>query len=175
MHDDGTALDHAVERLNALDPQEFHAVFAACLDIDRWVRALEAERPFASADALVSAADRHAAAITPEEVGTAIARHPRIGEKAAGSDTESAWSRAEQAGVSLADARTAASLSRGNTDYEERFGHIYLVCANGRSGDELLADLNSRLSNDPAAETRVVAEEFRKIALVRVRKLLLEP
>ncbi|MBB6170880.1 2-oxo-4-hydroxy-4-carboxy-5-ureidoimidazoline decarboxylase [Nocardiopsis mwathae] len=164
--------DPGLARVNALPPAEFHTEFARCLDVDRWVRALAAERPFASREALLAAADTHARGMTDDEVRTAIARHPRIGERAQGTDTESRWSRGEQSAVTAAGADAEAAFRAANAAYEARFGHIYLVCASGRSSQELLDDLKRRMDNDPAAETRVVADEFRKIALVRVGKVV---
>lgn len=165
----GEDADPAIARVNALTAEEFRTEFAQCLDIPRWVEELERARPFRDRESLTAAADARAAAITDDEVAGALARHPRIGERADGKDTESAWSRGEQSGVSdTAQGRFQAA----NAAYEERFGHIYLVCASGRSGEELLADLDGRLGNDPATESRVVAGELRKIALLRVAKLL---
>lgn len=162
----------ALERLNALPADAFRAELARCLDIDRWTGALEQARPFADRAALLAAAGAHAEHLTDAEVGTALARHPRIGEKSAGADTESRWSRQEQSAVSDAGAPAEQAFAAANAAYEERFGHIYLVCASGRSPEDLLADVEKRLGHSPAEEKRVVAEEFRKIALLRVEKVL---
>lgn len=169
--------DPAIERVNALTAERFRAELAQCLDIDRWVGALERERPFRDRDALTRSADGHAAEITDEEVTGALARHPRIGQQAPpaapngtpGGSAEAAWSRGEQSGVSDT---VQEEFRAANAAYEERFGQIYLVCASGRSGPELLADLDERLANTPATEARVVAGELRKIALLRLAKLL---
>ncbi|MGI5118442.1 2-oxo-4-hydroxy-4-carboxy-5-ureidoimidazoline decarboxylase [Marinactinospora thermotolerans] len=167
-----TGVDSGLSRVNALSAEEFQTEFARCLDIDRWVTALERERPFNDRTALFAAADAHARTITDDEVAKALARHPRIGERATGRDTESAWSRGEQAGVDTGRSDVRDAFQAANAEYERRFGQIYLVCASGRSGEELLADLTDRLGNDPATEARVVADELRKIALVRVEKVL---
>ena len=89
--------------------------------------------------------------------------HPRIGARVTGQ------SAAEQSGV--ADEARAA-LEAGNAAYEERFGHVFLICATGLSGAQLLAALRGRLGNDEAAERAVAAAELRKITLLRVRKAL---
>lgn len=163
-----------LQRINAMPPDELRTMLAACLDIDRWVDALLAERPYASAEALLGAADRHARGLTAEEVAGALARHPRIGERAQGKGTEAAWSRKEQSGMDAAEDATREALREGNAAYERRFGHIYLVCATGRSSADMLADLQVRLGNDPETEAGVVADELRKIALTRVEKLVKE-
>jgi 2-oxo-4-hydroxy-4-carboxy-5-ureidoimidazoline decarboxylase len=110
--------------------------------------------------------------MTPEDWREAFAHHPRIGESAA-ADGEArmraAWSQEEQAGVT-GSGRTA--FAAANRAYEARFGHIYLVCASGRSGQELLDDLTARLGHDAATELRVAAGEQRRIMQLRLQKLL---
>ena len=100
-----------------------------------------------------------------------LAAHPRIGEKAAGNGAEAAWSREEQSAVEQ-DAAVQQALAEGNRAYEQRFDRVFLICATGRSGEEVLADLRSRLGNDEATEAAVVADELRKIALLRLRRVV---
>jgi OHCU decarboxylase len=105
----------------------------------------------------------------------AFRAHPRIGENKADAgqtDREKAWSTGEQAGMLTAAAQTQQALAEGNRRYEERFGYIYIVCATGRTAEEMLNLLTERLSNDPAAEILVAAEEQRKITRLRLEKLL---
>lgn len=168
-------LDPGLARVNDLPPEAFRATFAQCLNIDRWVEALLTERPYADRSTLLDAADRHARGVTDDEVDAALARHPRIGERASGSDRESAWSRGEQSRFGSSGGSNASGedeFHRAQAAYEAQFGRIYLVCASGRTRDDLLGDLRSRLDNDPATERRVVADELRKIALLRIGKAL---
>ncbi|MFD6950575.1 OHCU decarboxylase [Nocardiopsis sp. TSRI0078] len=171
-----TGPDPGLDRLNKLPEEELRARLAQCLNVDRWVGALVAEAPFPDRAALLASADRHARSITADEAATALARHPRIGEKASGGDTESAWSRGEQSVFASAgddaSARVQRIFAHAQREYEDRFGQIYLVCASGRSSRELLADLVDRLSNDRGTELRVVGDELRKIAGLRLVKLL---
>ncbi|GAB3440981.1 2-oxo-4-hydroxy-4-carboxy-5-ureidoimidazoline decarboxylase [Streptomonospora sediminis] len=171
----GTDPDPGLSRLNALPAAALRSELAQCLDVDRWVGALAAEAPFADRGTLLARADAHARDITAEEVATALARHPRIGEQAAGKGTEAAWSRGEQSAFA-AETGDAAALQRifrfAQQEYENRFGQIYLVCASGRGPRELLADLVERLGNDPGTELSVVGGELRKIAGLRLAKLL---
>jgi 2-oxo-4-hydroxy-4-carboxy-5-ureidoimidazoline decarboxylase len=139
------------------------AQLTTCLAVPRWVHEIMAGRPYADKAAMIAAADRAAATLTPDEVAGALAGHPRIGERG------SALSQSEQSGV---DSTAADEFVAANVAYEERFGRIYLVCASGRSGAELLADLRSRLDNDPETEIAVTARELRKIALLRLEKVL---
>jgi OHCU decarboxylase len=105
----------------------------------------------------------------------AFQAHPRIGEKkAAAAQSEEArkWSAQEQSGIRDAAADTMAALAEGNRDYEQRFGFIFIVCATGKSSEEMLAILQRRLQNDAETEIAVAAEEQRKITRLRLEKLL---
>ncbi|GHC89345.1 OHCU decarboxylase [Nocardiopsis terrae] len=172
----GSTPDPGLARLNALSREELRTELAQCLNVDRWVEAVASEAPYADRGTLLARADGHARGITAEEVATALDRHPRIGEKAEGRDTESAWSRGEQSAFAAdtddASARVQRIFTFAQGEYEGRFGQIYLVCASGRSSRELLADLVDRLDNDRETELSVVGEELRKISGLRLVKLL---
>jgi 2-oxo-4-hydroxy-4-carboxy-5-ureidoimidazoline decarboxylase len=105
-----------------------------------------------------------------QAAGERAAGERAAGERAAGE--RAGWSEREQAGVDTADEALMRALADGNRAYEQRFGHIYLACATGRTGRELLALLTERLGNDPAAEWRVVAAELEKINQIRLRQLI---
>lgn len=162
------ALD--IDEFNAMDADAVAATLRACLDIVEWVTTVAAGRPYRQADDLYAAGAAAASDITWPQVAGALDRHPRIGERtaaAAGSATEKTWSAAEQAGVAETSAQ---ALAQGNADYERRFGHIFLICASGLSGEQILADLQARLTFDPVAERAVVMTELRKIAALRLAK-----
>jgi allantoicase len=129
-----------------------------------WVRRMMAARPLADAFA---AADEIWSSLGRDDILEAFAAHPRIGEKKA-----SAWASREQSGTATASDDTMRALAEANTEYERRFGHIYIVCATGKSADEMLQSARQRLSNDPEAELRVAAEEQRKIMQLRLMKLV---
>ncbi len=153
-----------------VEPQEsLQRTLLACCDVPSWAQAVIEGRPYADLDALVAAADTAARRLTADEVERAIAAHPRIGERAQGQSTHASWSRGEQAGVSQDD-QTKAALLDGNRAYEERFGKVFLICASGLSAEQILTRLNERLTNDDDTESAVIADELRKIALVRLRK-----
>jgi 2-oxo-4-hydroxy-4-carboxy-5-ureidoimidazoline decarboxylase len=143
----------------------------ACCDVPAWAAAVAGGRPYADAEAVYAAADSAARRLTDAEVDRALAAHPRIGEKAGGESTGARWSRGEQSGVGR-DGPTRAALEEGNRAYEDRFGRVFLICASGLSGEEMLARLQRRLGNDDATEAGVVADELRAIALLRLRKVL---
>ena len=163
-----------LEELNRADRSELLATLLACCDVPSWAEAVVAGRPYADVDGLLATADLAARRMTPAEVAQALAAHPRIGERAQGAGTEAAWSRQEQSGVSR-DERTQSELAEANRAYEERFGRVFLICATGLSAEEVLAAARQRLGNDEATEEDVVADELRKIAVLRLRKVLEEP
>jgi 2-oxo-4-hydroxy-4-carboxy-5-ureidoimidazoline decarboxylase len=161
----------SLSEFNAAPADVASAELAACCDVPAWVDAVRDGRPYADVDEALAVADKSARSFSPDDVDRALAAHPRIGEKAAGSGTEAAWSRQEQSGVSR-DADTKDALVEGNRAYEERFNRVFLICASGLAGDQVLAALRARLGNDDATESAVVADELRKIALLRLERLL---
>ena len=157
-----------LERLNGLPDGAAREELLTCCSSARWAAEVASGRPFASADEIIARSDAAVAGLTQADLEQALAGHPRIGDRPGAG----AWSRQEQAGVATADQAIVCALADGNQAYERRFGHIYLVCATGRSGAELLALLRERLGNDSAAEWDVVRRELAKINQIRLRKLL---
>jgi 2-oxo-4-hydroxy-4-carboxy-5-ureidoimidazoline decarboxylase len=154
---------------NRLPAEAARLALLDCCPVARWADELVAGRPYRSAAGLLRRSDRAVAALPQADLAAALDGHPRIGDRAAASRR---WSGREQAGVAAAGPATLRALADGNQAYEQRFGHIYLVCAAGRTAAELLAVLRSRLANDPAAEWEVVRSELQKINRVRLGKLL---
>jgi OHCU decarboxylase len=166
-----------VRALDALAPDDAATVLRACCGAPRWVAGMVAERPFETLDALLAVADEIWWALGPIDWLEAFAHHPRIGEQRAAiaQDAQAAaWSSREQAGAADAADPVRAALAEVNRAYEARFGHIYIVCAAGKSADELLAIAQARLANDPDVELRVAAEEQRKITRLRLETLFAE-
>ena len=148
---------------NAAAPQDAVAVMLSCCSSTRFAATMADGRPYptlAAAEAAVTAAFE---SLDWTDVLEAVAGHPRIGARAAGQ------SAAEQSGV--ADSSRAA-LAAGNREYEDHFGHVFLIAAAGLSGEEMLAALRERLANDPLTERRVATTELRKITVLRARKAL---
>ncbi len=155
--------------LDRLDDDDLRDRLLEVCASPRWVDLVADAAPYGSADAVLAAADRALLALTEPDLDDALAGHPRIGERPTGPGHET--SRREQAGVGD-DVR--AALVEGNREYEERFGHVYLVCASGRSGEDLLGVLRSRLGHEPAYERGVVRDELGKINRLRLTRLLEE-
>jgi 2-oxo-4-hydroxy-4-carboxy-5-ureidoimidazoline decarboxylase len=154
--------------LNAAPGEFARQHLRACCSSERWVAEVESGRPYASAEDLMASSDAAVAGLAPADLGQALAGHPRIGERSGADDR----SRREQAGVLGADPATIQALAEGNEEYERRFGHIYLVCATGRSAADLFSLLRERLGNDPGTEWGVVRRELGKINRIRLARLL---
>ena len=133
---------------------------------------MSAARPFADAAAMAAAADRIESTLEPRDWLEAFAAHPRIGAGRAGKAGRVEWSAEEQASVAFAADRTLGRLAEANHDYEARFGYIFIVCATGKTADEMLALLERRLRHDAGDELRIAAGEQRKITRLRLAKLL---
>ena len=134
-----------------------------------------ASRPFGSRDRVLSTADEIWRSLDPSDWREAFAHHPRIGEtksEAPQSERGRAWAAGEQAGVEHAGNDVRAALAAVNREYELRFGYIYIVCATGKTAEEMLALAVQRFGNDPDVELRTAAEEQRKITRLRLDKLL---
>jgi 2-oxo-4-hydroxy-4-carboxy-5-ureidoimidazoline decarboxylase len=157
----------ALEELNELPADPVRQALGRCCSAGRWIDAVAAARPYDSLESLLAQSDAAVAALSECDLEEALEGHPRIGER-----RTAGWSAQEQAGVAAADAELSQALADGNAAYEERFGHIYLVCATGRTGTALLALLRERLGNEADEEWRVVAAELAKINRIRLQKLV---
>ena len=164
-----------LEELNALPDAEAHDALKACCGSSRWVDGMLERRPFKSVDDVLRAAESEWNTSAPDDWLEAFAHHPRIGERKPAprqNALAAKWSGGEQAAVTAASDTLQAQLADANNVYEKRFGRIYIVCAAGKSAEELLAIATDRLKNDPDTELRVAAREQEKITQLRLRKLL---
>ena len=136
----------------------------------RWIERMISGRPYRSLEALTAASDGVLATLGWPDIEQALAAHPRIGARGAGRGREAAWSRQEQSGTRDAGPEVQAGLRAGNAAYEERFGHVFLICATGMSAASMLAALQARLGHDPATEREVVRGELTKIVRLRLAR-----
>jgi 2-oxo-4-hydroxy-4-carboxy-5-ureidoimidazoline decarboxylase len=155
----------SLESFNAAPEHEAAAAMLACCASHRFAAAMAAGRPYPSAAAAQAAVESVFESLSWSDVLEAMDGHPRIGARVSGQ------SAAEQSGVT--DSARAA-LAAGNVEYEERFGHVFLICATGLGGAEMLAALRRRLANDETAERLVASAELRAITVLRVGKALAE-
>ncbi|MEV4413271.1 2-oxo-4-hydroxy-4-carboxy-5-ureidoimidazoline decarboxylase [Catellatospora sp. NPDC049609] len=157
---------------NDLPQAQAEEELRACCACDAWARAVSAARPYPGHAELREVAAGAVAALSWPDVAQALAAHPRIGERAAGAGREAAWSRREQSGAASADEQTAAALVDANRAYEERFGHVFLIFATGKSAGQMLAAARERLANDEQTEREVVRRELTAITLLRLERLV---
>ncbi|WP_123026732.1 2-oxo-4-hydroxy-4-carboxy-5-ureidoimidazoline decarboxylase [Mycolicibacterium stellerae] len=148
------------------DRQRMHLLFEVCSSTI-WARRVLAAAPFRDVDALLDRADRVLAELPDAEIDAALDGHPRIGGR-----VDNPTSAREQASVATAGDDVRAELAAKNREYEDMFGYVYLVCASGRTAEELLAILTDRLANDAETERRVMRSELAKINRLRLQRLL---
>jgi 2-oxo-4-hydroxy-4-carboxy-5-ureidoimidazoline decarboxylase len=151
-------------RLDDLSEDDARELLLRCLSAPDWAERVLVDRPFGTREQLVAAADRAARDLSDPDVHAALAGHPRIGERAAAGHNTAASAR-EQSGVEASDQERLIAC---NVAYEERFGHVFLIRAAGRSGAEILAELERRLGNSPEVERGEMLDNLRQIALLRL-------
>jgi 2-oxo-4-hydroxy-4-carboxy-5-ureidoimidazoline decarboxylase len=157
-----------IEDFNEIAVDEACDALAACCGCRAWAARMVELRPFTSLDSLYAAADRIWLTLAKEDWIEAFSHHPRIGDLASLRDK---WTRQEQSGVSGSTDAILMALASGNREYERKFGHVFLVCASGKSAEEMLEILRTRMPNSPEAELRVAADEQAKITRLRLKRL----
>lgn len=153
----------AFERLGT---DEAMRVLLACCGSRAWARRMAQARPFESVAEALDTADLLWEGLEERDWREAFAAHPRIGDRASGAAAR------EQSGTRAAPPAVLDDLARANREYEDRFGHIFIVCAAGKTAEEMLAICRSRLHNDAATEHKTAAEEQRKITRLRLERYL---
>jgi OHCU decarboxylase len=161
--------------LNSLSPSQAEAEFLKCCGSRNWAQQVTAARPFPNLNELIIKADRIWWSLDQQDWLEAFHSHPKIGEKKAAAPTAveaQHWSEDEQSGLRNSAQQTLDALAKLNQTYEEKFGFIFIVCASGKSSEEMLAILHDRLKNNASEELRIAAAEQARITELRLRKLL---
>lgn len=164
-----------LDDLNHLGAKEARAAFHRCCGSSRWATGMVERRPFSSSSEMLDEADRICQGLSQEDWKEAFAHHPKIGATGSGEKKHEAtrtWSSEEQAGIQQASVSTRQALAHANSEYENRFGYIFIVCATGKNEREMMELLQRRLTNDPGTEIGIAAEEQRKITRLRLEKLI---
>ena len=168
--------DALVDHLNGLSAADLESALMRCCGSTRWAQAMAALAPFSSRAQLFGEAENQWWRLAEGDWREAFTHHPKIGADVAALRERFAstagWSEGEQQGVSQASESVLAALAKGNTDYEARYGYIFIVCASGKSAEQMLALLQRRADNDPAQEIFIAAGEQAKITALRLEKLL---
>jgi OHCU decarboxylase len=168
-------MDQSVTRLNQLSADLAEAEFLKCCGSTRWAKLMTEARPFANFVELSSTADKIWSSLDEKDWLEAFRAHPKIGErKAAAAQSHQAanWSAQEQSQAQQAGAETKEAIAEGNRVYEDRFGFIFIICATGKSAEQILSSLKERLVHDVETEMPIAAEEQQKITQLRLEKLL---
>lgn len=161
-----------LERWNRLEERPAVSELMACCGSARWAEAMCAGRPYGDAETLVSKGSRVWWGLEEKDWMEAFAAHPRIGEDKPADSQSAVWSREEQRTAQQSRGSVAASMKELNAEYERRFGFVYIVCAQGKTGEELLAVLQERLEHDRETEVRQAAKEQAQIMRLRMKRWL---
>jgi 2-oxo-4-hydroxy-4-carboxy-5-ureidoimidazoline decarboxylase len=159
---------------DAAAPEVAERDVLTCCASQAFARTIAAGRPYREPGALDAAVVAAFTALSWDDIVEGMSAHPRIGDRAAQATRAGApgWSAAEQSGAAAASEAVRQGLADGNLAYEERFGHVFLICATGLSGAEMLTRLRARLAHDDNTERTVVRRELLKITRLRMAKLL---
>src|SRR5579862_686639 len=153
---------------NAASPQAAERDALACCASRSFAKLIAEGRPYRDLAGLHAAVDVAFASLSWDDIVESMNEHPRIGDRPPGGG----WSAAEQSGAASAGDQVRLALAEGNVAYEKRFGHVFLICASGLSGQEMLTQLEARLGHDEEAERVIVRRELLKITQLRMTKLL---
>ena len=157
-----------LERLNQSSPEEAYRDLLRCCGSTQWAHAMVAKRPFRSFEELTIAAENQWQQAEEKDLLEAFQAHPRIG----GKGSLSSWSQAEQAGANAATDAAQREMADLNDQYFEKFGFVFLICATGKSHQEMLQSLRARMGADREEELATAAKEQAKITRLRLEKLL---
>lgn len=163
-----------LNRINDLNETEAYAALFNCCGSANWVKAMLSARPFTSLGELFQKAETVWLSLKEDDWLEAFKHHPKIGDldglRQKFASTRQ-WAAGEQASVSTAPEATLVALKTGNEEYEKKFGFIFIVCATGKSAEEMLSLLRLRLDNDNKKELAIAAGEQSKITKIRLEKL----
>jgi OHCU decarboxylase len=168
-------MSEKLEQLNQAAKETAEADFLNCCGSQTWARMMTEARPFADVAALIKQAEQIWQNLESQDWLEAFAAHPKIGARKDvphQSAQATKWSNAEQSGTQTAADSLRNELEKANRLYEEKFGFIFIVCATGKSAEEMLDLCRRRLHNDADSEIRIAADEQRKITEIRLKKLL---
>lgn len=163
-----------IDSFNSLSREEAYFELFKCCGSSTWATLLSMEIPFVDLADVIEKSDRIWAACSAQDGLEAFTHHPKIGDIKSLEQkfaTTKDWAGNEQSGVNSATQETLVALAQGNTDYEAKFGYIFIVCATGKSAAEMLALLEQRLPNDAESELRIAMGEQNKITHIRLEKL----
>ncbi|MDQ3193801.1 MAG: 2-oxo-4-hydroxy-4-carboxy-5-ureidoimidazoline decarboxylase [Bacteroidota bacterium] len=164
-----------LQRLNKLGKEEAAEIFFKCCGTRKWINEMVEARPFRTNHHIFESAEKILKALDEKECLEAFQHHPKIGDinslKEKYTSTKQ-LAENEQSGVNDASMEVLEELSILNHEYEKKFGYIFIICASGKTADEMLAIIKNRINNDAAAEIKIAMKEQNKITKLRMEKLL---
>ncbi len=163
-----------LKQFNQLNSHEAQNELFKCCGSTNWAETLVSYMPFDSVSAIKAESDKIWSSCLQSDILEAFSHHPKIGDVKSLSEkfaSTKQWASGEQAAVSVAPQEVLEKLAKGNAEYEKKFGYIFIVCATGKSAEEMLELLNNRLPNSPEQEIRIAAKEQNKITHIRIEKL----
>lgn len=169
-----------LHEFNILPRNQLIEELTRCCGSSAWVKGMLEFIPADDMVELLEDAESVWYQCTEKDWKEAFAHHPKIGDKGSlrkkfastASPIAIGWAEGEQSGVNTASEQVIEALAKGNQAYEDKFGYIFIVCATGKSAEEMLALLQLRLGNTPEEEIEIAAEEQNKITKLRIEKLL---
>jgi 2-oxo-4-hydroxy-4-carboxy-5-ureidoimidazoline decarboxylase len=170
-------VSRVLARWNLLPVEEAAKEILPCCGSRAWARAMASSRPLQELATLLATSDRIWLDLSAADWLEALHSHPRIGETLKPREASARslrWSEQEQSLAAESDDSQQQALAEGNREYEQKFHRIFVICATGKSADEILANLQQRLNNDDTTELREAAEQQRQITQIRLRKWLAE-
>ena len=167
-----------LEQLNSIPRDEAVKALLQCCGSKRWAENVANARPYDNVETLIANANDEWWTLDRDDWLEAFQSHPKIGEKKSAapvSDQSRQWSGQEQSGVATASRETVDALAALNWAYEQKFGFIFIICATGKTSEEMLESLKKRLENDVESELPIAAAEQSKITELRLKKLTTNP
>jgi len=164
-----------IEEINKTDDELIIEQFMMCCGSTNWAQAMADARPFDSAEDLHTTAVAIWQGLEDSDWLEAFTHHPKIGDienlrKKFASTAE--WAEGEQSGAAQASEAVLKKLADLNKVYEKKYGYIFIVCATGKTAEEMLALLENRLDNPKEKELKIAVGEQQKITTIRLNKLL---
>ena len=165
-----TSTSPGLARFNALEEHAAAAALHEACASTAWADRLLARRPYATAEDLFTTSDAAMAELTAADLAEAMAGHPPIGRPKPGDPTSSR----EQRGMAGASEELKTEMLELNLAYQEKFGHVFLICATGRTGEQMRDAVKERIGNSPEQEREIVRAELGKINRIRLTRILEE-
>ncbi len=161
-----------LQEFNLLSKKDAYENLFRCCGSTHWANELMEHFPFTSISELKTTSDSIWLQCDKKDWLEAFSHHPKIGDRPGEKHQSTAqWAGKEQAGMHTADEKVKSELAKLNAEYEETFGYIYIVCATGKTAEEMLSILKDRLNNEPSIELQIAATEQNKITHLRIDKL----